>query len=127
MAARNETINKHMHVAKVLDQPFQLGLVLTHPVNLDSTPGHQYFYYCLNSFVQRQDHLGISNHSKIKPREKVFLPLMDTSYVLEIGRYLLFGVGGLISIGIAWDILTMVRKRLKKQVKQKNNDLELNA
>ena len=57
MAARNDTIGEDMYVAKVLDQPFQLGLVLTHPVDLGSIPGHRYFYYCLNSFAQRQDQM----------------------------------------------------------------------
>ena len=62
----------------------------------------------------------ITSYSDIKPRENISPPLMDTTFVLEIGKFLLFGVGGLISIGIVWDLLNLLNKLLRKQVKQKN-------
>ena len=54
VATKFKTFQENLYVAKVLDQPFQLGLVLAHPTSLKAIHGHEYFYFCLNSFVQRQ-------------------------------------------------------------------------
>ena len=53
------TVNRNIahdtfYVAKVLDQPFQFGLVMTQPIKLDSHSAQEYFYYCFSSIVQQQ-------------------------------------------------------------------------
>ena len=60
MAANVDSIQDDFYVAKVLDQPFQVGLVLAHPLTLQSVHGHEYFYYCLTSYAhQRHEKVGI--------------------------------------------------------------------
>ena len=54
MATKVDIMQEHLYVAKILDQPFQLGLVLVYPLHLQSVTGHQHFYFCLSSFVQQQ-------------------------------------------------------------------------
>ena len=54
VATKEDVFREKMYVAKVLDQPFQVGLVLAHPYQLNSIPGHEYFYYCFSSFSRRE-------------------------------------------------------------------------
>ena len=49
---------KDIFVAKVLDQPFQLGLVLAHPTENNIKIHHETFYICFSNFFSQPPKVG---------------------------------------------------------------------
>ena len=122
-----DVFREKLYVAKVLDQPFQVGLVLAQPYQLTSIPGHEYFYYCFSSFSQRESFQSITTkYSEIKDRTQITPTLLDTTKILELSKVLAFSVGALIALGLICDLWTLLRQCFGKRTELKTTSWELN-